>query len=65
MKNGLQTLQIRTGHMKKMHLEMKEGIYFSGNVALASLRSSGNLKRTKSSLTKNRSSPYFLLGFGI
>jgi len=32
---------------------------------LSKLRSSDNLKKTKSSLTKKQSSPYFLLGVGI
>lgn len=32
MKNGLWTLQIHTGQMKKMHLQMKESMYFSADV---------------------------------
>lgn len=47
-----------------MHLEMKDSVYFSGNVVLASLRSSDYFKRTESSFIKNQNSPYFLLRVG-
>lgn len=51
--------------MRKMHLEMKESVYFSGNVALVSLRSSDNFKRIEAASLKKQSTPYYLLGVGI
>lgn len=53
MNNGLWALQIWAGQMKNIHLEMKESVYFSGNVALASLKSSDNIKWTKPSFAEN------------
>lgn len=42
MKNRLWTLQIQAGQMKNVRFEMKESVYFPGNVALASLKSACN-----------------------
>lgn len=65
MKNRLWTLQIQAGQMKNVHFEMKESVYFSGNVALASLKSACNKVNKKKPPWKLRVLHYVLLRAGI